>query len=233
MSNHLILSFCEIENEKDVLKKSLHILDVCRENEEFINVLIKNIAAYIKYLSKTDKQNQKLIFKNVYLESFIRKYFRLKFVYFKKIELFAVCCECNGEYIPVTCGKYNKEDFPVTVTFDISININYDLSVWKGISYFESISDACMRLPEDKLIEHLEKNGFSKEMINKDLLSCRRMYVYKKIISNLHLLDYINLGLNDYQSTEYFDKFSMSLINSSFDTIDFTARLKKELMKDN
>lgn len=210
MSYYLRLSFCDVKDELDAFKKALKTVEYFKSIEgqnEIIKTIIEN-----ENITCEDVDNIPL------LEGFIYKHFRFKFVYFKKLNILAF----NGE-----CKKF----FPVLIHFQDSGDQNYDYSVWKGISYFESVISKSKNISIEELKEFFIKYGYEEDDFEEvsDIEYFRKSFVYKTIFNSLNLNDYLYSREKENFHSDDFESFILSGIDSPYEVVLPKANLRKKL----
>lgn len=210
MSYSLTLSFCEVKNEFDAFKKALETVDYYKTLEGWEKIIDNIIDNEIITCER--------IYDTPYLEGLIYKFFRFKFVYFKKLNILAF----NGE-----CKKF----FPVLIHFQDSGDQNYDYSVWKGISYFESVISKSKNISIEELKEFFIKYGYEEDDFEEvsDIEYFRKSFVYKTIFNSLNLNDYLYSREKENFHSDDFESFVLSGIDSPYEVVLPKANLRKKL----
>ncbi len=97
--------------------------------------------------------------------------FTYRYFYIKELQLLGIYSIPNCLY----------DLFDTTIYFQNSCDRDYEITEWKGVKHFEEIAKKWEDAPEEKIIEHYEKNygHFSKEI--SDLGYYRRTFAYDEI----------------------------------------------------
>lgn len=211
MSFHATISFCEVKDRTDAFNKALNIIRFYQTNEGK-KKLVEEIIEYLKCCNKDILKNEYFIEKIIYEIS------RCKFIYFKKQNLLGYV----GEF---------KDTFPVTIHFQNQVDQNYDYSCWSGIRFFEDVVTKCKNTSIDELLDVFKDWGCDREELESNSEYYKKTLVYKTISKELDIEEWVYRDVNNIYSNEYYESFTLSPIESSYNLFDIKTMVKQGLLK--
>lgn len=206
------MSFCDVKNETEAFKKALDIITYFKTQSGMQKRAREVANRAVLY----DKQQ---LADYYFRESVVNRYFKFRFVYFKKAKVFG----CVGDF---------PDWFPVTISFQDSTDQDYDFSVWAGIKPFEKIATKCSKMSVDGIFLENVFPDLAKEEISLNINYWRRSLAYKKICKILNLKEWMEHDAQNV-SNQYFDSFSMTALDDEMLVSTAQTQLKVALIEMN